>query len=125
MNNINPRKIILALILVALAAVFAFALDDGYIQRDIVPGNGIKIGSDGTWTQLMHVGYVTLDSADTSTTVALTSVSVGDIAIVTPDDSLTTATKYFAECTTGSLRIQTNAAPGADVRFNYIVIGKP
>lgn len=119
------RTILLAVLMAALTCVLLYAADDGYVQRDQVPGNGIKIGSDGTWTKLLHAGHLSIDAAKTSNTVTLASVSVGDIAVVSPNGSLGNATKFHAACTTTTLKIDVNTSPGSAVRFNYIVIGKP
>lgn len=117
-------KPILTILVVALALLtvsYAFGADDGRVQRYY---NGIRIGTDGSKLSLLTAGQADIDNGSTGTTVTLSSVSVGDIVLVTPNEDLGAAADFYAYATTNSIHLVVNADPETTLTMNYMVIGK-
>lgn len=109
-----------ALALVVFLAVVAMGADDGRVD---VFSDGFRVGSDGTKMDLLHAGTVDVPNGATTGVVTVTSVLPGDLAIVTPNESLGSAAKFFAVASTDTLTVTVNADPATTVTFNYLVIG--
>jgi hypothetical protein len=101
-----------------------FAADDGRVDR--YP-DGLRIGSDGTKITLLSTGTISVLATKTSKTLSVTNAASGDILILTPADSLSTATKFFGTVGTGSITVTVNAAPDAAdasaLDFGYALFG--
>lgn len=121
MKSRIPALIFLALIAVFAGLVYA-AGGDG---RADLYSDGFRLGSNGTKINLLKAGTVDVNNGATSKTITVTNARPGDIAIVTPNESLGSAAKFYATATTNTLTVAVDADPQTTVTFNYLVIGKP
>lgn len=113
---------IMLAILVAITAARHALARTGFVQ---VHQNyeGLTLGSIGTKLDTLKTGTIDVDNGATSKTLTITGARVGDIALVTPAESLATAAKFFALVTTDSLTVTVNADPQTTVTFNYLIVG--
>lgn len=101
----------------------AFAGDDGRIDTY---SDGLRVGSDGTKFDLLHVGTATVEADSATEVVTLSNVTSSDFVLLTPGGSLRSAATFFATPATGQITITLNTNPSSGtVVFYYLVLGTP
>ena len=98
-----------------------FAADDGRVDRY---ADGLRIGSDGTKITLLSAGSLTVAAASTSKTLSVTNAASGDILILTPAGTLSSAAKFYGTVGTGTITVTLDANPSSvTVLFHYLLLG--
>jgi len=95
------------------------AADDGRVD---IYFDGIRVGSDGTKISLLAAGDATVTSGTTEIVKTITSAATGDWVAVSPATALGSATKFYAALSGTTLTITVDQNPGANVKFNYLVL---
>ena len=118
-------QVLFALVIGMLVALaIAPAVDEANAVTFNMRADYVSIGADATATKvdLLKVGTIDVDNGATSKTLTITGLAVGDTAVVTPNETIASAAKFWATCTTNTLTVFVNADPGTTVTFHYLVL---
>lgn len=113
---------LLVLVLGAVSTANAQWYSGGQKNFTGVKTNKLRVGQSGTQFDHLATGYVYVNNGVTSGSVTVTNALPTDVAILTPLESLGSATKFSCTVTTNTIRAVVDQDPGTTVSFGYILL---
>lgn len=113
----------------ASGSEFKDAYVDGTAYVDAIDLAGTAITATGAEINLLdgfdilQTGTVDVNNGQTSGTDTVTGLDTGDTVIVTPNEDIGSATKWYATATANTITVTVDQDPETTVTFHYIAIG--